>query len=85
MNTIKEVNPTQAYYSGKFAAVMESISMTEPLTESRLDEIKEDLSHICEKEIDDSQFSDQEKEEQKRQMEQCLELYIQGAKDEMNL
>lgn len=79
----KEINPLQAYYRGKFAAYMESISMTAPLTESRLDEIKEDLSHICEKEIDDSQLSDQEKEEQMRQMKQCLEVYIQGAKDEM--
>ena len=79
----KDVNLTQAYYRGKFAANMESISMTAPLTESRLDEIKDDLSHICEKEIDESQLSDQEKEEQKRQMKQCLEVYIQGVKDEM--
>lgn len=35
------------------------------------------------KEMDDSQLSDQEKEEQKCQMKQCLEVYIQGAKDEM--
>lgn len=77
----KDVNLTQAYYRGKFAAYMESISMTAPLTESRLDEIKEDLSHYCEKEIDDSQLSDQEKQEQKHRMKQCLEVYIQGAKD----
>ena len=77
----KEINPAQAYYRGKFAAYMESISMTIPLTESRLDEIKGDLSHYCEKEIEDSQLSDQEKEEQKRLMKQCLEVYIQGAKD----
>lgn len=79
----KDVNLTHAYYRGKFAAYMESISMTAPLTESRIDEIKENLSHICEKEIDESQLSDQEKKEQKRQMKQCLKVYIQGVKDEM--
>ena len=83
MKIKKDVNLTQAYYRGKFAAYMESISMTAPLTESRLDEIKENLSHICEKEIDESQASEQEKEEQKHQMKQCLEVYIQGAKGEM--
>ena len=83
MNTIQEINPAQAYFRGKFAAYLESISMTRPLTESRIDEIKEDLSHFCEKEIDDSQLSDKEKEEQKRQMKQSLEVYIQGVKDEM--
>ena len=81
MEIKKDVNLMQAYYRGKFAAYMESISMTAPLTESRLDEIKEALSHMCEKEIDDSKLSDQEKEEQKRLMKQCLEVYFQGAKD----
>ena len=83
MGTINNVNPVQAYFSGKFAAYLESISMTLPLNKSRIDEIKEDLSHYCEKEIDNSQLSYQEKEEQKRQMKQCLEVYIQGVKDEI--
>ena len=79
----KDAILTQVYYRGKFAAYMESISTTAPLTEVRLDEIKEDLSHICEKEIDESLLSDQEKEEQKSQMKQCLEVYFRGAKDEL--
>ncbi len=83
MKTVNKVNPVKAYWSGNFAAYMEAISMRTPLTESRVNEIKEDLKHFCEKKIDDSQLSDQEKEEQKRQMKQTLEVYIQGVKDEM--
>ena len=62
---------------------MESISTSTPLTGGRVDDVKEDLKHFCEKKIDDSQLSDQEKEEQKRQMKQSLEVYIQGVKNEM--
>jgi hypothetical protein len=45
--------------------------------------IKENISHYCKATIDHSQLSYQEKEEQKRQMKQSLEVYIQGVKDEM--
>lgn len=83
MKTVNKVNPVQAYWSGSFAAYMESISTNTPLTESRVDDIMEDLKHFCEKKIDDSQLSEQEKEEQKRQMKQSLEVYIQGVKEEM--
>ena len=83
MKTVNKVNPVQTYLSGSLAAYMESISMSIPLTERRVDEIKEELKHFCEKKIDDSQLSNQEKEEQKRQMKQSLEVYIQGVKDEM--
>ena len=80
---MQDINPTMAYYGGMFAAYMESLSTSTPLTERRVDEIKEDLSHYCEKKIDDSQLTDEEKEEQKRQMKQSLEAYILGAKEEM--
>ena len=49
----------------------------------RADIIKENISHYCEATIDHSQLSYQEKEDQKRQMKQSLEVYIQGVKDEM--
>lgn len=81
MKTVNKVNPVQTYLSGSLAAYMESISMSTPLTDRRVDEIKEELKHFCEKKIDDSQLSNQEKEEQKRQMKQSLEVYIQGVKD----
>ena len=51
--------------------------------QSRADIIKENISHYCEATIDHSQLSYQEKEDQKRQMKQTLEVYIQGVKDEM--
>ena len=47
------------------------------------DRYKENISHYCEATIDHSQLSYQEKEDQKRQMKQSLEVYIQGVKDEM--
>ena len=43
------------------------------------------ISHYCEATIDHSQLSYQEKEDQKRQMKQSLEVYIQGVKDEMKV
>ena len=54
-----------------------------PIGCGQRDIIKEDISHYCETAIDHSQLSYQEKEEQKRQMKQNLEVYIQGVKDEM--
>ena len=77
------INPTQAYYRGMIAAYMESHSMTTSLTEGQVNEIKEDLSQFCEKQIDRLDLSSQEKEKQKRRMKQTLEVYIQGVKDEM--
>ena len=57
--------------------------MCGPITEWQIDIIKENISHYCEATIDHSQLSYQEKEDQKRQMKQSLEVYIQGMKDEM--
>ena len=85
MKTINEVNPAQAYYGGMFAAYMETCSMSAPLTESRVDEIKEDLSHYCEKKVDDSPLSFEEKKEKKHQMKQYLGVYIQGVKDGLRM
>ena len=48
------------------------------------DIIKENISHYCEATIEHSRLSYQEKEGQKRQMKQSLEVYIQGVKDEMS-
>ena len=47
------------------------------------DIIKEIILHYCDATIDHSLLSYQEKEDQKRQMKQSLEVYIQGVKDEM--
>ena len=56
---------------------------SDPITEWQIDIIKENISHYCEAMIGHSQLSNQEEEEQKRQMKQSLEVHIQGVKDEM--
>ena len=71
------------YYKGVCAAYLGTGFMSHPIPEWQIDVIKENISHFCEAQIDHSQLSYQEKEEQKRQMRQSLEVYIQGVKDEM--
>ena len=57
--------------------------MTRSVEEWKIDAIKEDISKYCEKSIDRSLISYQEKEDQKRQMKQDLEAYINGVKDQL--
>ena len=83
MEKIIENNLAQAYYSGILAAYIDSEYMSWPISEGQIDLIKENISHFCETRIDDTRLSYQEKKEQKRQMKQSLEVYIQGVKDEM--
>lgn len=70
------------YYStGVLAAYLETDFMNHHISEWQIDMIKESISHICEARIDHSQLSYQEKEEQKRQMKQSQDVYIQGVKE----
>ena len=71
----------QVYIKGVLAAYLETGSMSHHISEWQIDMIKENISHFCEAQIDHSQLSYQEKEEQKRQMKLRLEVYIQGVKD----
>ena len=80
---MNDVNFAQAYFGGIIAAYLDSAYTSGPITEWQIDIIKENISHYCEAAIHHSQLSYQEKEEQKRQMKQSLEVYIQGVKDEM--
>ena len=73
----------EQYFKGVLAGYLGANFMSGPITEWQIDEIKENISHYCEATIDHSQLSYQEKEDQKRQMKQSLEVYIQGVKDEM--
>ena len=57
--------------------------MNGAVPEWQVDVIKECMSHYSEAMIDHSQLSYQEKEDQKHQMKQCLEVYIHGVKDEL--
>ena len=71
----------ELYFRGVLAAYLGSNYITGPVYEWQIETIKETISWYCENYIDHSSLSYQEKEEQKRQMKQDLEVYIQGVKD----
>ena len=71
------------YFAGIIAGYLGSDFMTRSVEEWKIDAIKEDISKYCEKSIDRSLISYQEKEDQKRQMKQDLEAYINGVKDQL--
>ena len=73
----------EQYFKGVPAGYLGANYMNEFVSEWQIDVIKENVSHYNEAMIEHSQLSNQEKEEQKRQMKQSLEAYIQGVKDEM--
>jgi len=75
----------EQYFKGVLTGYLGANFMCGPITERQIDIIKENISHYCEATIDYSQLSYQEKEDQKRQMKQSLEVYIQGVKDEMRV
>ena len=74
------IDMVEQYFKGVLAAYLGANFTSGPITEWQIDIIKENISHYCEATIDHSQLSYQEKEEQKRQMKQSLEVYIQGVK-----
>lgn len=73
----------EQYFKGVVAAYLGASFISGPVYEWQIEAIKESLSHYCEVQIDHIQSTPQEKENQKRQMKQCLEAYIQGVKDEL--
>ena len=73
----------EQYFKGVVAAYLGANFMNGPVPEWQIDVIKENISHYCEAQIEHSRLSHQEKEEQKHQMKQSLEVYIQGVKDEL--
>ena len=73
----------EQYIRGVLAAYLGANFMSGPIAEWQIDVIKENISHYHEAMIDHSGLSNQEKEDQKRQMKQSLEVYFQGVKDEM--
>ena len=75
----------EQYFKGVLAGYLGANFMCGPITEWQIDIIKENISHYGEATIDHSLLSYQEKEDQKRQMKQSLEVYIQGLKDEMTV
>ena len=77
------IDMREQYFKGVFAGYLGTNFMSGPILEWQIDVIKENISHYCETTIDHMPLSYQEKKEQKRQMKQSLEVYIQGVKDEM--
>lgn len=74
---------SEQYFKGVLVAYLGSNFMNEPITDWQIDVIKENISHYYEAMIDHSQLSFEEKEKQKHQMKQNLEVYIQGVMDEL--
>lgn len=79
MITIKDVNPAQAYLEGMLWAAYGVKVISGSVAEWQIDNVKESALKLKEAEIDHSQLSYQEKEEQKHQMKQSLEVYIHKA------
>lgn len=73
----------EQYFKGVLAAYLGANFMNGSVSEWQIDVIKENLSRYSEAQIEHSLLSYQDKEEQKRQMKQSLEVYIQGVKDEL--
>lgn len=73
----------EQYFYGVLAAYLGANFMNVPVPEWKVDVIKESLSRYSEAQIEHSLLPYQEKEEQKRQMKQSLEVYIHGVKDEL--
>lgn len=77
------INMGEQYFKGILAAYLGANFFNSPVDERQIDVIKENNSHFCETKIGRSFLLREEKEAQKRQMKQSLEVYIQGVKDEM--
>ena len=73
----------EQYFKGVLAAYLGANFMNGSVSEWQIDVIKESISHYHEAMINHYQLSYQEREEQKHQMKQSLEVYIQGVKDEL--
>ena len=73
----------EQYFKGVLAGYLGANFMHGPVPEWQIDVVKENISRFSEALIEHSQITYQEKENQKRQMKQSLEVYIQGVKDEL--
>lgn len=81
MMTIKNVNPAQAYLEGMLWAAYGVKVISGPAAEWQIDKVKESALKLKEAEIDHSSLSLIEKENQKRQWKQWLDVTTQGFKE----
>lgn len=75
----------EQYFKGVISAYLGANFMNGPVPEWQIDVIKENISRFSEAQIEHSLLSYQEKKEQKHQMKQSLEEYVQGVKDELRV
>ena len=83
MMTIKNVNPAQAYLEGMLWVAYGVKVISGPVAEWQIDKVKESALKLKEAEIDHSSLSLTEKENQKRQWKQWLDVTTQGFKDKL--
>lgn len=75
----------EQYFKGVLAAYLGANFMNGSVPEWQVDVIKEHISHYCEAQIDHTQLSYQDKEEQKHQMKQSADAYNLGIKDGLRM
>ncbi len=73
------------YINGLCRTIMLERFLDGAVSESQVDGIKESITRYCESKIDDLPLSEQEKEEQKRQMKQSAAAYNHGIKDGLRM
>lgn len=73
------------YFKGLYRTYSIAGFLDGPISENQVDGIKESITRYCERKIDDLPLSDQEKEEQKRQMKQSADAYNHGIKDGLRI
>jgi hypothetical protein len=73
------------YINGLFRTIMLERFLDGAVSESQVDGIKDSITRYCESKIDDLPLSEQEKEEQKRQMKQSAAAYNHGIKDGLRM
>ena len=59
--------------------------LMEPISEKQVDAFKEGITRYCERKIDSSPLSSQEKKEWKRQMKRSADAYNHGIKDALRM
>lgn len=76
-------NPFGPYCAGAFRAVIASCFIGGNISEKQIDFVKEVLSRFRETEIDQSAFTNTEKDEMKSHWKQWLDATTHGIKDEL--
>ncbi len=73
------------YFNGLYNTSLLSGFMVGTISEIQLDAFKEFVAGCCERKIDEMPLSDQEKDEQKRQMKQSADAFNHGIKDGLRM